>query len=50
MPRASKSRSRKSHAAQVRARAMSAVERLAMRRYLAFVRAVVGQTTKSAAR
>lgn len=50
MPRASKSPSRKSNASTVRARALNTVDRILMRRYLAFVRAVVGASTKTAAR
>lgn len=50
MPRATKSRSRKSSASRVRARAASAVDRLLMRRYLAFVRAITGASAKTAAR
>lgn len=50
MPRAMKSRSRKSSRPSARARALSAAERVLMRRYLAFVRAVVGASAKTAAR
>jgi hypothetical protein len=50
MTRATKSRSRKSSAATARVRALNAVERTLVRRYLAFVRAVVGASTKTAAR
>jgi len=42
MPRLTKSRSRKSRQSQIRERALSQEDRLLMRRYLAFVRAVVG--------
>lgn len=49
MPRASKSRSRKSPAT-ARARVSSAVDRVLMRRYLAFVRAIVGASAKTATR
>lgn len=50
MPRATKSRNRKSRAAVARSRVRSAAERVLMRRYLAFVRAVVEATPKGAAR
>jgi len=50
MTRVTKSRSRKSHGAGRRARALSTAERILMRRYLAFVRAVVGASAKTAAR
>ena len=50
MPRASKSRSRKSRASNGRARALNAVDRVLVRRYLAFVRAVVGVSAKAASR
>lgn len=49
MPRVTKPRTRKSHAA-TRSHAVAAVNRVLMRRYLAFVRAVVSASTKTATR
>ena len=50
MSRLVKSRRRSKRANDPEARAMRAVEMVKMRRYLAFVRAVVGVTLKSGSR
>jgi hypothetical protein len=44
MPRIAKNRSRKSRTQHATSRAAAAVDRALVRRYLAFVRAVVGST------
>jgi hypothetical protein len=49
MPRTGKNQSRKSRSQHASSRAVAAVDRALLRRYLAFVRAVVG-TTKPATR
>jgi hypothetical protein len=50
MSRALKTRTRKPHLSDAHERALRELHRIQMRRYLAFVRAVVGVTTRAAAR
>jgi len=50
MARALKTKSRKPRVSDPHRRALLEVQRIHMRRYLAFVRAIVGVTTKAAAR
>jgi hypothetical protein len=50
MARALKTRSRKPSPSVVHRRALMELQRIQMRRYLAFVRAIVGVTRKAAAR
>jgi len=50
MPRATKSRSQKSRSLDTRQRSLRPIDLAKMRRYLAFVHAVVGVSTKPATR